>query len=96
MSCGECGVISLYVICCSVDGTFCLVCVTVFMNCLVKQFANMFGCGCFLLFNVMEVFSVGGGAVLDRTCMVFQRMCMLCLGSQCASDRLTIHYIGRF
>ena len=36
---------------------------------------------------VMEVFSVGGGggALLDRPCMVFQRMCVLCLSSQCAS-----------
>ena len=28
-----------------------------------------------LLFNVMEVFSVGRGALLDRPCTVFQRMC---------------------
>ena len=28
---------------------------------------------------LVEVFSVGGGALLDRLCMVFQRMCMLCL-----------------
>ena len=34
---------------------------------------NMFGCGCY----VMEVFSVGRGALLDRPCMVFQRMCVL-------------------
>ena len=40
---------------------------------------NMFVCGCYLLLNVMEVFSVGGGALLDRPCMVFQRMCVLCL-----------------
>ena len=32
-----------------------------------------------LLLNVMEVFSVGGGALLDRPCMVFQIMCVLCL-----------------
>ena len=35
---------------------------------------NMFGCGCYLLLNVMEVFSVDGGTLLDRPCMVFQRM----------------------
>ena len=40
---------------------------------------NMVGCDCSLLLNVMEVFSVGGGALLDRRCMVFQRMCVLCL-----------------
>ena len=38
-----------------------------------------------LLLNVMDVFSVGGGALLDRPCVVFQRMCVLCLRSQCAS-----------
>ena len=32
-----------------------------------------------LLLNVMEVFSVGGGALLDIPFMVFQRMCVLCL-----------------
>ena len=32
-----------------------------------------------LLLNVIEVFSVGGGALLDIPFMVFQRMCMLCL-----------------
>ena len=28
-----------------------------------------------LLLNVMDVFSVCGGALLDRPCMVFQRVC---------------------
>ena len=32
-----------------------------------------------LLLIVMEVFSVGRSALLDRPCMVFQIMCMLCL-----------------
>ena len=31
------------------------------------------------LLNVMEVLSVGGGALLDRSCMVFQRMCVSCM-----------------
>ena len=60
-------------------------CLTVFVNCLVKQFAMCLGVVAILLLNVMEVFSVGGGALLDRPCMVFQIMCVLCLGSQCAS-----------
>ena len=38
MSCGECDVISLYFMCCSVNGSVYLVC-CVFVNCLVKQFA---------------------------------------------------------
>ena len=32
-----------------------------------------------LLLNVMDVFSAGGGALLDTPCMVFHRMCVLCL-----------------
>ena len=32
-----------------------------------------------LLLNVMEVFSVSGGGLLDGPCLVCQRMCMLCL-----------------
>ena len=55
----------------------CLACV--FVNCLVKQFAICFGVVAILLLNVMAVFSVGGGAMLDIPCMVFQRMCVLCL-----------------
>ena len=30
-----------------------------------------------LLLNVMEMCSVDGGALLDRPCIVFQRMCVL-------------------
>ena len=71
LSCGECDVISLYFMCCSVNGSVCLVCLTVFVNCLVKQFAICLGVLVILLFNVMEVLSVGGGALLDRPCMVF-------------------------
>ena len=59
--------------CCSVNVSVCLVC-CVFVNCLVKQFVVVI-----LLLNVMDVFSVGGGALLDRPCMVLQRMCVLCL-----------------
>ena len=55
------------------------------MNCLVKQFAICLSVVVILLLNVMEVFSVCGSALLDRSCMIFQRMCVLCLWSQCAS-----------
>ena len=85
LSCGECDVISLYYLYCSVNGSVCLVC-CVFdsvVNCLVKQLC--LGVVVILLLNVMEVFSVGGGVLLDRPCMVFQRMCVLCLLFQCAS-----------
>ena len=57
----------------------CVACLTVFVNCFMKQFAIYLGVVCILLLNVMEVFIVGGGALLDRPCMLFQRMCVLCL-----------------
>ena len=57
----------------------CVACVTVFVYCLVKQFVICLGVVVILLVNVMEVFSVGGGVLLDRPCMVFQRMWVLCL-----------------
>ena len=49
------------------------------MNCLVKQFAMCLGVVAVLLLNVMDIFSVGGDALLDRPCIVFHRMCVLCL-----------------
>ena len=52
------------------------------MNCLVKAFAIFFGVVAILLLNVMAVYSVGGGALLDRPCMVFHKMCVLGLWSQ--------------
>ena len=57
----------------------CVACLTVFVNCLVKQFAMCLGVVAIFLLNVMEVFSVGGSALLDRPCMVFHIMCVLCL-----------------
>ena len=42
-------------------------------------FAMCLGVVAILLLNVMDVFSVCGGALLDRPCMVFQRVCVLCL-----------------
>ena len=46
-------------------------CMTVFVNCLVKQFTISLGV-VILLLDVMEVLSVGEGALFDRPCMVFQ------------------------
>ena len=57
----------------------CVACCTVFVNWLVQQFAICLGVVAILLLNVIEVFSVGGCALLDRPCMVFQRICVLCL-----------------
>ena len=57
----------------------CVACLTVFVNCLVKQFAMCLGVVAILFLNVMEVFSVCGGALLDKSCMVFHILCVLCL-----------------
>ena len=50
----------------------CVACLTVFVNLLVKQFAMCLGVVAILLLNVIDVFSVGGSALLDSPCMVFQ------------------------
>ena len=67
----------------------CMFCVSLSMDlfvlcvaCLVKQFAICLGVFVILLLNVMELLCVVGGALLDRPCMVFHRMCVLCLWSQ--------------
>ena len=58
---------------------FVLCILIVFVNCFFKQFAICLGVVVILLLNVMEVFSMGGGTLLDSSGMVFQRMCVLCL-----------------
>ena len=60
----------------------CVACLTVFVNWLVKQFAICLVVFLILLLNVMELLSVVVGALFDRPCMVFQRMCVVCLWSQ--------------
>ena len=66
--------------CCSVNVSVCFVCCVLdsVVNCLVKQFAMCVGVVAILLLNVMDVFNVCGGALLDRPCMVFQRVCCAC------------------
>ena len=80
---GKCNVVSLYVcVALSIDMfVLCVACVTVFVNCLVKQFAICLSVF-ILLLNVMKLLSVVGGALLDTPCMVFHIMCVLCLWSQ--------------
>ena len=48
-------------------------CMTVFVNCLVNQFLICLGVFVIFMLNVV------GGALLDRPCMVFNRMCVLFL-----------------
>ena len=62
---------------------FCIACLKVFVNCLVKQFAICLGVVAILLLNISEVFCVDGCVLLDRPCKVFQRMCVLYMRSQC-------------
>ena len=80
---GECNVVSWNVLCCPVNGSVGFVC-CVFdgVNSLVKQFAICLGVFVILLFIVMELLCVVGGALLNRPCTVFHRMCVLCLWSQ--------------
>ena len=47
-------------------------CLTVFVNCLLLGETI-----CNVLLNAMDVFSVGGGALLDRPCMV-SKECVCC------------------
>ena len=75
----KCDVVSLYVALLMCLFVLYVACLTVFVNCLVRQFAMCLGVVAILLLNVMDVFSVCGGALLDRPCMVFQRECVLCL-----------------
>ena len=58
-----------------------VLCVACSVNCLVKQFAMCLDVVAILLLNVMDGFSggEGEGALLDRPCVVFQRMCVVCL-----------------
>ena len=67
--------------CCSVNGSVWLVCCVFDSVCELfrKQLAICLGVVVILLLNVMEVFSVGRGALLDIPCIAFQRMCVLCL-----------------
>ena len=64
---GECNVVSLYVLCCPVNVSVCFVC------CVFDNVCELF------VETIRNVFSVCGGALLDRPCMVFQRVCVLCL-----------------
>ena len=76
---GECNVV-----CCPVNGSVYFVCCVFDSVCELfsETIRNMFGCVCYF---VVECDGVVGGALLDRPCMVFHRMCVLCL---CPSERL--------
>ena len=81
---GECNVVSPYVLCSAPPMdlfALCVACLTVFVNCFVKQFAICLGVFAILLSKVTEL-CVAGGAPLDRPCMVpIECVC-------CARERL--------
>ena len=56
-----------------------VLCLIVIVNGLVIQLSICLGVVVILLLNVMEVFSVDAGALLDRPCMVFQIMYVVCM-----------------
>ena len=51
LSCGECDVISVYFMCCSVNGSVCLVCYVFDSVCELfgETIRNMFGCSCYFV-----------------------------------------------
>ena len=49
----------------------CVTCLTVFVNCLVKQFAMRLGVVAILLLNVIDVISVGGGVRSSKECVCY-------------------------
>ena len=93
MRSSEYDVVSLYVVCCSVNVSVCFVCCVFDRVCELfgETICNVFGCSCYLLLNVMDVFSVCGGALLDRPCMVFQRVYVCCACDP--NERLSALYI---
>ena len=56
----------------------CFVCCVFDNVCELFGFAMCLGVVAILLLNGMDVFSGCGGALLDRPCMVFQRVCVCC------------------
>ena len=74
----------------------CVACLTVFVHCLVKQFAICLGVFVIMLLNVMEFLCAVGGALLDRPCMVFYIMCVLCLCPSECLDAPSICFVSVF
>ena len=69
----------------------CLACLTVFVNCLEKQFAICLGVVIILLLNLIEVFSVcGSGSWIDRVWSYTE--CVYCDCDRCV--HLSVPSIG--
>ena len=57
----------------------CVLCFTVLVNCLLNAFAICVGEVSVFSLKVMVLFWGCGGVLLARPCIVFQRVCVLCL-----------------
>ena len=70
----------MYVVCYSVNVSVCFVCCVSDSVCELfgETIRNIFDVVVILFVKVMGVLSVGGGALLDIPCIVFQLMCVLC------------------
>ena len=77
----ECDVVFMYVVCGSFNMSVCFVCFVFDSVCelLCEPIRNVFVCSCYFIVECYEVFTVCGGALSDRPCMVFQRVCVMCL-----------------
>ena len=75
----ECDVVSLYVVCCSVNVSVGLVCCVLDSVCELFGEPIRLGVVAILLLNVMEVNSLCGGALLYIPCMVFQKVGVSCI-----------------
>ena len=77
----ECDVVTLYGVCWSVNVSVCFVCCVFDSVCELfgETIRNVFGRSCYFVVKCYGSVSVCDGALLDRPCMVFQRVRVLCL-----------------
>ena len=81
-----CVVVSVMLVFCSFNVflsmclfVLCILCLTVLVNCLLNVFAICVAEVCVFSLKVMVLFLVCVGVLLARPCIVFQRVCVLCL-----------------
>ena len=74
----------------------CVACLTVFVNCLVKQFTISLSVVVILLMNVMLLFSVVGGALLGRQCMVVVPVISVCVYMLLPDVLFVFLYVGSY
>ena len=92
---GECDVVSVYVLCCPVNGSVCFVC-CVFVNCLVKQFAICLDVFSILLLNGMDLLVwLEVLYWIDHVCSSNECVCCACDPSERLDDP-SICFVGVF